>query len=79
MEWLFILSFPHIGIILIFVGTVFLTQTVRVKPGYEGGKLREVVDRARQRGMYELSEVRIDTCALHIGLALVAAGSLLQW
>jgi len=74
------MTYSHAGIILVFIGTVLLAFSLKVKRSYES-ETADVVDKLKKQfpHILEPTEVYIRPGYFRSGLIFVAIGSLLQW
>ena len=73
------MTFSHIGIISVLIGTFLLAFSVKVKRMYKGD-MANVVDRLKKlHHIVEPTETYIRPGLFWFGLFLVAVGSILQW
>ena len=72
-----LLSRQHLGLILVLVGTIFLAFSVQAKSQYNGKLLQEL--KKAYKNLFVPTETVIIRPRFWGGLALIAAGSMLQW
>jgi hypothetical protein len=81
------MTFRHIGILLIIIGTFFLAFAVRIENKYtlsarnkrDKKYWEDIVKRAQDGSFYEPTIVFINKFLFYLGLVCIAVGSLLQW
>jgi uncharacterized membrane protein len=75
-----IVTLSHMGIILIFIGTVILACSVKSQTQYDGNEhMMDCVRRHIKDGGVVPTYTYIDKKLYYIGLACIGIGSLLQW